>query len=466
MKSVFALTTLLLALSGWMSSVTAQTIAQAQSSIKADLDTSLKQFAELQEKIKNERVPLSTQLNEVERDSRAMQRELDRELRARDVSNKSLLDLTKDIETLETNIQYMENLMNDFTRRFEAAINIAEKQRFENSIQSVLKYQEMASSDVDLNEVFKAQFSLVMAAMERVNEVVGGSQFTGEAKVEGGDIKKGTFTVVGPVAYFSTEDGSHSGLIDRTKPVRPNVIDIGPASTELIATVSQGGVGKLPVDPTQNDALELAKNEVTFTQEWLSGGIWMWPIGFFGVASILVAVYKAIEVSLIRLPKEHILQDLLALVNGGKKDEALAKAKQVSAPFGAMLVDAVTFSGDSRELLEEVLYERMLDTQPKLDRMLPFLAVSAATAPLLGLLGTVTGMMATFQQIVLFGTSDASKLAGGISEALVTTKWGLIVAIPALVAHAMLSRRTQGVMATMEKYAAAFVNGLSTTILK
>jgi biopolymer transport protein ExbB len=69
-------------------------------------------------------------------------------------------------------------------------------------------------------------------------------------------------------------------------------------------------------------------------------------------------------------------------------------------------------------------------------------------------------MINTFQQITLFGTSDASKLAGGISEALITTKYGLITAIPALILHALLARRAQGVMASMEKYAAAFVNGL------
>jgi biopolymer transport protein ExbB len=69
-------------------------------------------------------------------------------------------------------------------------------------------------------------------------------------------------------------------------------------------------------------------------------------------------------------------------------------------------------------------------------------------------------MIHTFDQITLHGTSDAGKLAGGISEALVTTKFGLIAAIPALVLHALLSRRVQGLLAGMERFSTSFINGL------
>jgi biopolymer transport protein ExbB len=203
-------------------------------------------------------------------------------------------------------------------------------------------------------------------------------------------------------------------------------------------------------------------NQPTLQDEIKAGGIWVFPIIGFFLLSILIAIFKLFEIYAVKRPKESVIQEILTLVNSGKKDEALKMAESISGPFGTMLTDAVTFSSDSRELLEEVLYERMLETQPKLERLLPFIAVTAATAPLLGLLGTVTGMINTFQQITLFGTSDASKLAGGISEALITTKYGLITAIPALIMHALLARRAQGVMASMEKYAAAFVNGLKT----
>ena len=130
--------------------------------------------------------------------------------------------------------------------------------------------------------------------------------------------------------------------------------------------------------------------------------------------------------------------------------------------MGLLLTDGVEHSGDNKELLEEVLYERLIQTQPKLERMIPFIAVVAATAPLMGLLGTVTGMIKTFKLITVFGTGDARSLSSGISEALVTTEFGLCVAIPSLIIHALLLRRTKGVLASMEQTAVAFKNGLET----
>ena len=89
------------------------------------------------------------------------------------------------------------------------------------------------------------------------------------------------------------------------------------------------------------------------------------------------------------------------------------------------------------------IYEASLAPQSSLERYLSILSVSASAAPLLGLLGTVTGMIHTFRLITMFGTGDAKLLSGGISEALVTTEAGLIVAIPALLIHVWCLRRAR-----------------------
>ena len=175
---------------------------------------------------------------------------------------------------------------------------------------------------------------------------------------------------------------------------------------------------------------------------------------------MIVGLVKAAEIYSIRTPGESVLQQTLQYIEDGQIEEAKKYVRGIGGHFGRLFQSAVKHAGDSKELLEEVLYERMLESQPKIERLLPIIAVTAATAPLLGLLGTVTGMINTFQQITLFGTSDASKLAGGISEALITTKFGLIAAIPSLVVHALLSRKAQGILAAMEKYSSAFINGI------
>jgi biopolymer transport protein ExbB len=126
-----------------------------------------------------------------------------------------------------------------------------------------------------------------------------------------------------------------------------------------------------------------------------------------------------------------------------------------------MLATGVDHLSAPRDLIEEVMYEGVLTTRLRLQRMLPFIAICAAAAPLLGLLGTVTGIINTFKLITVFGTGDVKTLSGGISEALITTEYGLMVAIPSLLLHAFLSRKARGVIDQMERAAVAFANQVS-----
>jgi len=95
--------------------------------------------------------------------------------------------------------------------------------------------------------------------------------------------------------------------------------------------------------------------------------------------------------------------------------------------------------------------------------MLPFVALTSSSAPLLGLLGTVTGIMNTFTLMTVFGTGDVKTLSSGISEALITTEYGLYVAIPSLLMYAFLARKSKSVVDEMEKAAVAFINQVSKT---
>ena len=113
--------------------------------------------------------------------------------------------------------------------------------------------------------------------------------------------------------------------------------------------------------------------------------------------------------------------------------------------------------GMSAQSMEEAAYESMLGAGEKLFRWLSVLSVTAAVAPLFGLLGTVTGIIKTFADLSERGAEQAQHISEGIGEALITTEYGLAVAIPAFVAHAILSRRAKGIMADMEKLASTFV---------
>ena len=111
-----------------------------------------------------------------------------------------------------------------------------------------------------------------------------------------------------------------------------------------------------------------------------------------------------------------------------------------------------------REHIEDIISESVLHESSQLDRFGSFILVIAAISPLLGLLGTVTGMISTFDIITEFGTGDPKMLSSGISEALITTKFGLVVAIPLLVLGNVLSSWSEKIKDTMEQSALHIIN--------
>jgi biopolymer transport protein ExbB len=195
-------------------------------------------------------------------------------------------------------------------------------------------------------------------------------------------------------------------------------------------------------------------------QHVLKGGPVMWPIFALAGAALLVVLLKWLSMAFIRRPSRKLVANLLEAVKGGNRADAIEEAGTIGGPAGAMLQAGAEHLGEPRELVEEVMFEKMLSTKLRLNGWLPFVAICATSAPLLGLLGTVTGIMNTFSLMTVFGTGDPKTLSSGISEALITTEYGLIVAIPSLLLHAFLSRRARRVLDEMEQAAIAFLNQL------
>ena len=112
---------------------------------------------------------------------------------------------------------------------------------------------------------------------------------------------------------------------------------------------------------------------------------------------------------------------------------------------------------DEIDRLELKLAEAIMGERPAIERGISFVKIVSVVAPLAGLLGTVTGMIITFQQITLFGTGDPKIMAGGISQALVTTVLGLVVAIPTTLAHSFLQSSARSVVDVLEEQATGIV---------
>jgi biopolymer transport protein ExbB len=215
------------------------------------------------------------------------------------------------------------------------------------------------------------------------------------------------------------------------------------------------------MDPTMGNAHKIEATEETFMEHVAKGGAVMYPI--FGMAglALIIAVYKWLSFLFLRRPSKAKVQALLTAVANGDEAEVKVISKKLKGPIGRMLAAGAEHMREPRDLIEEVMYERIMVAKLKLQGLLPFIAICAASAPLLGLLGTVTGIINTFKMITVFGSGDVKSLSGGISEALITTKFGLIVAIPSLLIHAFLSRKSRSIIGSMEASAMALANQIS-----
>jgi biopolymer transport protein ExbB len=131
-----------------------------------------------------------------------------------------------------------------------------------------------------------------------------------------------------------------------------------------------------------------------------------------------------------------------------------ASEPQASNPLGRVLLAVEGVNLDDDELLQLKLDEAVLAEMPALERGNGVIKLLAATSPLLGLLGTVTGMIITFQSISLFGTGDPKLMAGGISQALVTTVLGLVVAIPLLFSHSVIAYMARAMIQRLDEQCA------------
>ena len=197
-----------------------------------------------------------------------------------------------------------------------------------------------------------------------------------------------------------------------------------------------------PVDPTRGALLSLLVHAPTPAERIEQGGVIAYLILALGLIGVLLALERI--ASLARTVRK---------VRRQKDTRELAAAN----PLGRVLAVAREHPDADAEGLELSLHDAVIRELPPLERGLGFLKVLAAIAPLLGLLGTVVGMIETFQAITLFGTGDPRTMAGGISQALVTTALGLIVAVPLLLLHTFAAARSREIRQILEEQSAGLV---------
>lgn len=250
-------------------------------------------------------------------------------------------------------------------------------------------------------------------------------------------LRIGTFNLVGDQGYLVYDDENN-----QIQPLGRQPDGFQVSTTQDVREASSGFVGVF-VDPSRGAILNLFKQKATMSERYHAGG----PVGYTITAmlaiGLLVGLYKIVTLSAVGAKMKSQAKNI---DNPSDKN-----------PLGRILkVYAENKTADT-ESLELKLDEAILRELPRIEFGINLIKIFAAIAPLLGLLGTVLGMIATFQQITLFGTGDPRIMAGSISMALVTTAQGIIAALPLILMHSIVAGRSKSIIHILDEQTAGFI---------
>ena len=275
---------------------------------------------------------------------------------------------------------------------------------------------------------------------------------------ENGNEIKGDVLRVGGVASFGMVNGSTGPLApagaDKLKlwptPDAPfNSQDLSKANTTLPLFIYKN-LDK-PMEPKTAKSI---KDTID------TGGLIGWVIVGCGLLALLLILLRTFTLFRLKGSGGSLIEEVTNLVKRKDIKGALKLTKRTPTSMGRVMTAVLENNGKDRASMEDIVMESVLAEQPELSRFGSAILIIAAVSPLLGLLGTVTGMISTFDIITDFGTGNPKLLSGGISEALVTTELGLIVAIPSLLIGNLLSGWSDRIRDQVDQSALATVNAI------
>lgn len=186
----------------------------------------------------------------------------------------------------------------------------------------------------------------------------------------------------------------------------------------------------------------------------------MLPILGFSVVAVAICMERLWALNSGRLVPKDLLAEVWTKLKAGRLDNEAVNQLRGDSALGLILAAGLNNANAGREIMKESINEAASYVIHDMERYLNTLGTIAAVSPLLGLLGTVIGMITVFSELMLHGTGNVAILAGGISQALITTASGITVAIPALMMHRYFQRKIDTVVVTLEQEAIKLVDAL------
>lgn len=344
--------------------------------------------------------------------------------------------------TLSELFGHLTSTAGDLASNLEFSITSAEFPNREEFLTGLI--EKMSNSDrlPSVEEIERVWFELQREMIESGKVVA----FDAEVAKPDGErvtqrvVRVGTFNVVSEEGMYLTYEPEKGTLEELPRQPSGNYTDLAETLANADSGMHRFGVD--PTGPTGGSYLAAMINSPNLEERWHQGGYIGYAITAVGAFAFLLALYRLIVLSAV----------------GSKVTSQLKNDKaNDNNPLGRVLKIHEDNPSMDPETLELKLSEGILKETPKLESGLTLLKIIAAVAPLMGLLGTVTGMIITFQAITIFGAGDPKAMAGGISGALVTTVLGLLVAIPTVLLHTIVNGRAQRIIHVLNEQSTGIV---------
>ena len=350
----------------------------------------------------------------------------------------------KQLGSLNELFGHMQSITTDSRVTFESSLTAAEFGKDREKFLGDLTQKMGESTELPTIEEIERVWYEIMREMKATGEV---SRFTATViNVDGTQtecdvVRVGVYNAVCGNSYLEYVPTKGQYQFLARQPAGRYTSSAGRVSN---ADVSSGYVS-FSVDPSGPSGGALLANLVqnpSLLERINQGGIIGYIILAIGGITLLYAIYKYVMLYMM-----------------GREVEAQLASSTLNSnnPLGRVLKVGASHMKETIDRLELKLAEAIMAERPSIERGISFVKIVSVVAPLAGLLGTVTGMIVTFQQITLFGTGDPKIMAGGISQALVTTVLGLVVAIPTTLAHSFLQSSARSVVDVLEEQATGIV---------
>ncbi len=432
----------------------AHPFARASAEFQQRIDAATTELAATRGRIGAEKAPLSNRLRALDEQIIALEGEITRlETDQAEVEN-DRKRLFRERDATHRNLTYLATLGTGAVQARLDTLNPGESLVFGDALETLKRGLETPDATVNA----RALIQTADALLSQLAVSLGGHLAPGQALRSGSNnVVDGSFAFVGPESFFRPADGSFVAAVrTREGALLPIAVELPGVDPTAGAAVFSSGPGVLTLDASAGKALQLKELEGDLFTTISKGGVVGYLIVGLGGVALLIAVLKLVDLARLSVDRPEAVRPLLTALASGDTRTLAAALPRLRRTTQELFHTGLAHVEKPKELLEEHLLSFVMRQRLHFERRLPLLAVIVTAAPLMGLLGTVTGMVKTFTLITVFGTGSATRLSSGISEALVTTMLGLCVAIPVLVLHGFLSHRIHKSLGLVERFAHEF----------